>query len=95
MGDHADDAIHEGIDQGWGFRRIRAPRRLKPTNQEVFANFARATGEFKPGDRVKHIQSGTTGTITGIRNGAIYWKPDSRLKPGDVFIDADKLMFDI
>lgn len=96
MGDHADDAIHAGIDQGWGYpyvRRFRPSRPAKSANQRAFAGHAREK-LFKAGDRVIHTPSGSKGVVTSVRGDGVFWKPDSRIKPGDVWVDEKNLTFD-
>lgn len=97
MGEYADDEIDRWIgDSQWGSRRREfVPVHIKRKNSQIFSRFARAGTNFKTGDRVVHIPSGVAGMVIGTRGTQILWRPDTRLKPGGVFVDSDKLRFDI
>ncbi|WP_372732954.1 hypothetical protein [Novosphingobium sp.] len=97
MGEYADYEIHRMIDSwGWSGRRWKARRpapKPKPTNQQIFSSYAAPIhGMFKTGDRVVHQPSGVAGTVWATRAGQISWRPDSRIKPGAIWSDADKFL---
>lgn len=98
MGEYADDEIDRWIgDCSWGNRRRRefTPVHIKRKNSQVFSAYARDGTNFKTGDRVVHMPSGVAGVVIGTRGTQILWRPDTRLKPGGVFVDSAKLRFDI
>ncbi len=98
MGEYADDEIDRWADSGEPFgsrNRPFVPVHVKQKNQKVFSAFARDGSNFKAGDRVVHMPSGTAGEVIATRGTQICWKPDSRFKAGGVWVDSDKLRFDI
>jgi hypothetical protein len=88
MGEYADEIVDSMID-GWSGRAFRrhpfipqpAP---KPKNSQVFAKFARDGVNFKTGDVLFHMPSGTSGKMLGSRGDKILFKPDSRQKNGAI-----------
>jgi hypothetical protein len=94
MGDHADDALFAGLDQSWGWRQYFTPA-PKPKNAQVFAHFAGNATDFKAGQRVVHKPSDVAGVVVTVRGSQVAWRPDTRLTPGAVWVDSDKLRFDI
>lgn len=97
MGEHADDAIFAGLDGSWGWGgRGRGyslvGRRTKKTNQQIFKDFAGPVhGHFKTGQRVVHVPSGVAGVILATRAFQVCWRPDTRIRPGGIWIDPEKL----
>jgi len=97
MGEYADEYLDSMIGE-WHNSRPRYWARspsapLKLSNQRVFAGHARES-LFKAGDRVIHTPSGSKGVVTAVRGDGVFWKPDSRMKPGDVWVDEKNLTFD-
>lgn len=100
MGEYADEYIDSMIGDWDNSRRyygyhgyIGQSRPAKKTNQQVFAGHAREK-LFKAGDRVIHTPSRAKGVVTAVRGEGVFWKPDSRIKPGDIWVDEKHLTFD-
>lgn len=99
MGDYADDAIQQGIDQSWGWGRWRRnlPRHtpVKLTNQKIFSKFARDGVNFKTGDRVVYMKDGEPGVVIALRGNQIGFKSDNRTRPGAIFLDSKDFRFEV
>lgn len=95
MGDYADDAWDPGDPKSWydATPRIRRPR---ATNKEIFREFAHPeNGLCKAGQRVVHIPSGVAGEVLSVRGDLICWRPDTRIKPGGIWVDISKVRVEI
>jgi hypothetical protein len=109
VGEYADEYIDSLVGDDWGgigdvgFRRryfrhrpLTHPQR---DNVTVFSAYGTAPppehGLFKPGVRVVHKNSGSAGVVLSTRPGQICWRPDSRLKPGGIWVDESKFRFEL
>jgi hypothetical protein len=67
-----------------------------PSNAKIFREFASPeNGLCKAGQRGVHIPSGSAGTVLSTRGNLVCWRPDSRIKPGGIWVDLDKLRVEI
>lgn len=100
MGEFADEYVDRMIGDYWGggYRHQRfysRPKPAKKTNAQIFAAYARDGINFKAGDRVVHKPSAVAGVVVSVRGSQVCWRPDTRLKPGGIYVDAGSLRFDI
>lgn len=82
----ASDDVVPLQEQGFRCRPIGKSFAISPTRRMDCA---------RPGQRVVHVPSGSTGKVLSVRGDLVYWRPDSRIKPGGIWIDISKLRIEI
>jgi hypothetical protein len=69
---------------------------MMPSNKEIFREFAHPVNSLcKAGQRVVHAPSGVAGKVLSTRGDLVCWRPDTRIKPGGIWVDLSVLRAEV